>query len=405
MEKRSIVSDISGELEFVERLANVTEELEDLVDISKGAKKAESPIISKSDVKAMFKGVKSEMGIPKSLLSVFRLLVVKNLIRGRLFATAYNSGKEIGLSVSVKSKNDFIKATRRFGLGRVNIMRFQPESVRIRLYNGITASGVKKSHRPICFFEAGIFAGFLERVFRKKMNVREIKCSGMGSPYCQFESARLERDLERIHPSGSIEKYSQENIKLLTSLASHAITAIENAILFEKTRRQSVIDGVTQIYNHRYFQTRVAVEQKRAQRYNFAITLFMLDIDNFKKFNDSYGHPKGDEVLRRIATTLVESVRDVDVTARYGGDEFVVILPQTNEQGADVVAKRIRGEIAKQKISVHRKKVNITVSLGGITLEPPALKKRLFPIVDIADKALLKAKQKGKNNILLIKKK
>jgi len=404
MKKRNMVNNLGKELEFVERLAGVTEELEDLVHVTKGSGGTTSPLISKRDIKAMFGNTRLETGIPKSLLSVFRLLVVKNLIRGRLFSTAYNSGKEIGLNVSVKSKNDFIKASRRFGIGRVEVSRFELDKVRVRLYDGITSMGVSHSQRPICFFEAGLFSGFLERIFRKKMDVKEIKCRTMGHPYCQFETGRLGISMDRMRLGQQAETYSQENLRLLTSLAAHSIAAIENAILFEKTRRQSVIDGLTQVYNHRYFHTRVSVEQKRASRYGFPLSLFMIDIDDFKKFNDNFGHPKGDDVLKTISAALVESIRDVDIVARYGGDEFAVILPETGSEGARIVAMRLKEEISKRKIHVHRKKINVTVSLGGITLEPPALKKRLFPVVDTADKALFRAKRKGKNNLVLLKK-
>lgn len=404
MGKKDAVSNMGNQLEFVERLAGVTEELEDLIHITRGSERGGPPIISKGDVKAMFKNVKPDMAIPKSLLAVFRLLVVKNLIRGRLFTTAYNSGKEIGLSVSVRSKNDFVKVIKRFGIGRVEIARFEPQNVRIRLYDGITSLGVKQSHRPICFFEGGVFAGFLERVFRKRMNLKEVKCKAMGHPYCQFELAGKDHDPAHAQVAQQLGDYSQENLRLLTSLAAHSIAAIENAILFEKTRRQTIIDGLTQVYNHRYFQTRIAVEQKRAQRYKFAITLFMLDIDDFKKFNDNYGHPKGDEILKTVSSVLAESIRDVDIVARYGGDEFAVILPETDAEGAKVVATRLKHEISQRKIAFHRKKLGVTVSLGGITLEASAVKKRIFPIISIADKALMKAKRKGKNSIVLVNK-
>lgn len=402
LRKEELIGAIDRDIEFVERLAGVTEELESLVQVSKGKKRLESPIISRRDIMSVFKPGKPAPGIPKSLLSIFRLLVVKNLIRGRFFTTSYNSGREIGLSASLKSKRDFIKTTRRLGLGEVAIPEFEPGKIKIKLYNGITSLGVKQSHRPICFFEAGIFAGFLENIFRKRIDLKEVKCRTMGNPYCQFELSTVKHELHKTYPLYPVNFYSQENLKLLTSLAAHSITAIENAILFEKTRQQVVVDGLTQVYNHRYFHKRVDVEYKRAQRYNFPITLFMLDIDNFKKFNDTYGHPKGDQVLKTAALTLIKNLRSVDIVARYGGDEFAVILPETDERGARVVAERIRKEISRKKLRIKKKKIGMTVSLGGISLDPTTLKGKASTAVEVADKALLRAKRKGKNNIVFV---
>lgn len=405
MAKPRIIYGARRDVEFVERLASVTEELENLVQISKGKRKLEDPIISKHDIASMFKMEKPEEGIPKSLLSVFRLLVVKNLLRGRLYTTAYNSGKEIGLSPSLKTKKDFIKIVKRLNLGRVEIVKFDSDDIKIKLYNGITALGIKHSHKPICFFEAGIFAGFSENIFRKIINLKETKCKAMGNIYCQFELTRSGHEMHKTHSAYPIDMYSEENLKLLTSLASHSITAIENAILFEKTRQQIAVDGLTQVYNHRYFHKRIDVEYKRAQRYSFPITLFMLDVDNFKSFNDKYGHPRGDEVLKAVSRALVKCLRGVDIVARYGGDEFAVVLPETNAQGAKIVAERIRKEISHWKLHIKKRKISVTISLGGITLEITASKAgKSSLIVELADKALLRAKKKGKNNIVLLKK-
>ena len=265
--------------------------------------------------------------------------------------------------------------------------------------------GIKQSQRPICFFEAGVFSGLLENIFHKRIDLKEVKCRTMGDPYCYFELSRAEFKKDRKpHPPYPIDMYSQENLKLLTTLASHSIAAIENALLFEETKRQVVIDSLTKAYNHRYFQTRIHVEYRRAQRYNFPITLFMLDIDDFKKFNDKYGHPKGDEILKMVSFVLINNVRDVDIVARYGGDEFAIILPQTNEHGAAIIAERLRNEILKKRIILDKKKFKITISLGGISLAPKALTGRASGVVEIADKALLRAKKIGKNSVVLLNK-
>ncbi len=396
---------VDRDIEFLERMTCVTEELEDLVQISKERKKSLDPIITKDELMSIFrKGKRTHGTAPRSILGVFRLLVVRNLIRGRLFASSYNTGKEIGLSAVVKDRFEIEKTARKLGLGNIKIVEYGPDAVKVNVYHGITSSGIKKSPRPICFFEAGILSGLLANAFHKKMNVKEVKCKAMGDPCCVFEMHASEFRGNAPSSSYPIDVYSQENLKLLTSLAAHAIAAIENAVMFEKTRKQVVIDPLTQIYNSRYFRSRVNTEFRRAQRYNLPLTLFMIDVDDFKKYNDRYGHQAGDTILKTAAMSFVENLRDVDIVARYGGDEFSLILPQTNARGARIVAERLKHVIMKHKIKEAKKRFGISISIGGVSLSKCPRTGSGMAMLDIADKALLSAKKKGKNNIVLVSK-
>ena len=185
-------------------------------------------------------------------------------------------------------------------------------------------------------------------------------------------------------------------------MASHSITAIENALLFEKTKRQAVIDGLTQVYNHRYFQQALKVETKRSERHKMPLSLIMLDIDNFKKYNDAYGHPKGDEVLKIIAGVLVSNVRDIDIVARYGGDEMAIILPQTGSDGARIVALRLQRKIKEHKI-LKKSKIHLSLCQGVAIFDSQGKKgKSPDQFIVKADKALFSAKKKGKNKIVFV---
>ena len=137
----TMIRKIDRELELVDRIAGISEELEDLVRMSKRRVQREEPSISKDEVAIALRGRRPALGISESILSVFRILVVKNLIRGRLFATSYNSGKRIGLSATARSEKDFLKIIRRLGLGRVVIKNFEQDDVDIRLCDGITSRG------------------------------------------------------------------------------------------------------------------------------------------------------------------------------------------------------------------------------------------------------------------------
>ncbi len=174
--------------------------------------------------------------------------------------------------------------------------------------------------------------------------------------------------------------------------------AIENARLQEHTRRLAITDGLTGIFNHREFQRRLEEEIKRCTRYERSCSLLMLDIDHFKHFNDTYGHPVGDQVLSELAGILQQSTREMDAPARYGGEEFVVILPETEGEKAEVVAERIRKAIEAMEISPSGgEALRITVSIGVAAYPENATSRE--ELIGHSDQALYIAKRSGRNRI------
>ena len=157
----------------------------------------------------------------------------------------------------------------------------------------------------------------------------------------------------------------------------------------------AMTDGLTGLKNHRSFQDKLAGEFERSRRYDVPLALLMLDVDQFKLFNDAFGHPAGDEVLKRVATVLQEEARTTDFVARYGGEEFALILPETTAEGARATAERIRAALAGQ---VWERRA-ITVSIGIATLHPAAAAP--ISLVEEADAALYRSKQNGRNRVTL----
>jgi diguanylate cyclase (GGDEF)-like protein len=142
-------------------------------------------------------------------------------------------------------------------------------------------------------------------------------------------------------------RFSDGEVEALQVLANQAGVALENARLYRRVREQAIRDGLTGLFNHRHFHERLHDECARALRYELPLSLLMFDIDDFKRFNDEFGHQRGDEVLREVATLLASGIRrGIDLPARYGGEEFAVILPHTAIAGAEVVGRRLRGELA-----------------------------------------------------------
>ena len=229
--------------------------------------------------------------------------------------------------------------------------------------------------------------------------------------------------------AGSDREFSEDEVGLLQILANQAAAAIVNVRLYQTIERQAITDGLTGLYNHRYFYERLHQEFARAQRYGLPLSLLMLDIDDFKHFNDCYGHPAGDLVLGEVSKVLAQQLRrHVDFAARYGGEEFAILLPNTSRDGAQIVGDRLVREVAalgqagadvpaaqadgarrvgeRIRASIAAAELpgvgagdeaHVTVSVGLASF--PDLASSPDGLVGNADKALYLAKRLGKNRV------
>ena len=193
--------------------------------------------------------------------------------------------------------------------------------------------------------------------------------------------------------------FTAEQSELLAYLTAQAGVSLENADLHRRIQQQAITDELTGLSNVRHFQELLDQEIERAQRFNTHIGLVMVDIDNFKSVNDTYGHPQGDLVLKEVARVLRELSRDIDFPARYGGEEMSVILPQTDIDGAAMLAERMREGI--ERLEVRRLDgdgvLRLTASFGVAALPASATDKRY--LIAVADEALYRAKHGGKNRV------
>ena len=188
-------------------------------------------------------------------------------------------------------------------------------------------------------------------------------------------------------------------LRLVVARTLHAQRLAARAKQVDLYEKLAQTDELTELNNYRFFQQRLSVELNRAQRFDRPLSLIMLDVDEFKAFNDIYGHQCGDEALRRLACLLRRSSRSYDVVARYGGDEFVVILPETSKTVAAEVAERIRGAIEKAAIEGAGPALDgqFTASLGVASFPEDATEKG--ELIRKADLALYQAKTSGRNRV------
>jgi len=188
-----------------------------------------------------------------------------------------------------------------------------------------------------------------------------------------------------------------EDVQALEIFANQAVTAIQSARAYEAMRQMSVRDSLTEAFNHRYFQETLSRELARHERSGQPLALVMLDIDDFKKINDRWGHPVGDLVLRGLVEELTKGVREMDTVARYGGEEFALVFPETTPAKAWVVADRLRNRVAGRLFVAPQidHALAMTISLGLSCFPEDAGTKR--SLIERADQALYQAKRSGKN--------
>ena len=202
--------------------------------------------------------------------------------------------------------------------------------------------------------------------------------------------------------STRVNRFSDIDQKVASILAASAAMAYENSRLHNELEKMVVIDDLTGVYNYRYFSDRLADEIKRATRYRQPLSLIMVDIDWFKRINDTYGHECGNVILKGIVRVAASNIRDTDTLARYGGEEFIIILPQTDHDDARTIAERIRSEIERSTFGdgIKHPKLNATVSVGITTY--PDNGHGEDELVQLVDRAMYLAKGSGKNAVVTV---
>lgn len=195
------------------------------------------------------------------------------------------------------------------------------------------------------------------------------------------------------------EDIRQEDKEKFHILAQQFILGVKRAVLYQEIQELAITDSLTGIFNRRYYLERFREEIERSKKFRHRFSCLMLDIDHFKRYNDSYGHLVGDAILKEVSSTIKENTRQIDMFCRYGGEEFSIILSETDTEEAKFAAERIRQAIAGKSIRAYDEELKITISIGISTF--PMDGQDVQAVIDNADSALYQAKNTGRNKVCL----
>ena len=233
---------------------------------------------------------------------------------------------------------------------------------------------------------------FMEQCMEKGINIPVIIVTGHGSE--KIASQLIKAGAYDYFPKSELDVNSV--IRSINSSIEKARLKKELDLVHQKIAENSIKDGLTGLYNHRYFMEALEIEFNRAERYDRSFSLLMIDIDHFKNINDQYGHQAGDEMLSELSSIFFSCVRKSDVVCRYGGEEFAIILPDTDKENAKATGEKIRKTIEKAEFKNNDRQIKATISIGISTnkgIKTPRL------LVGESDKALYRAKNSGRNRV------
>jgi diguanylate cyclase (GGDEF)-like protein len=244
------------------------------------------------------------------------------------------------------------------------------------------------------------FGYFKEEISRhiEVGDCRFLKSDADLSPYKDYIILPLEIDKSRIGYLAASEIQGQDKDRF-NILAQQFLLGIKRALLYQRVQELAITDGLTQISSRRHYLERFNEEIERSKKFKYSFCCLMIDIDHFKRYNDRYGHLVGDAILKEVSRTIEENIRQIDLSGRYGGEEFSIVLTETGKEQAEFVAGRIRQAIENKYIKVYDEKLKVTISIGISVF--PEDGKSIETLIDKADSALYQAKQTGRNRVCI----
>jgi len=312
-------------------------------------------------------------------------IMLDRLLQKTMHMSIVNAGAERGCLILESDGRMMIEASEDVGKAESSVLQSVPLEEGVGLSRAIV-NYVSRSGKPLILANAMSEGAFMNDPHVVQQRCKSILCTPILNKGKLSGILYMENNLI----AGA---FTPERLEILGIIASQAAISLENAKLFDL----ATTDGLTKLFVHRYFQLMLDAEIQRSRRYSRPFSLAMIDIDDFKRFNDTYGHQLGDEVLRAVARTIRRNTRNVDVSARYGGEEFVIIFPETDLDAALTAAEKVRRCVEQTAVPHAGGNLKVTISLGLAAFPRHAQTKD--DLIRSADGALYASKREGKNRV------
>jgi len=312
-------------------------------------------------------------------------IMLERLLQKTMHMSMANAGAERGYLILESDGRLTVEASEDVHLGESRVLQSIPledcDGLSLAIVNYVSRSGT-----PLILADAMSEGAFMNDPHIVRGHCKSILCTPITSKGKLTGILYMENNLT----AGA---FTPERLEILRLIAAQAAISLENAKLFDL----ATTDGLTKLFVHRYFQLMLDAEIQRSRRYNRPFSLAMIDIDDFKHFNDTYGHQLGDEVLRSVGRAIRKNTRNVDVSARYGGEEFVIVFPETDLDAALIAAEKVRRCVEQIEIPHEGAMLQVTISLGLAVFPRHAQDKD--DLIKSADEALYVSKREGKNRV------
>jgi diguanylate cyclase (GGDEF)-like protein len=310
------------------------------------------------------------------------------------------------LALKRKLDKDFIKAGNIYQKIKNEYERLSKENIPLKDENSLLVKAAEETialydiTKDICktLDEEKVFSVFKERI-SKYIEIKD----------CQFikdkqdimqDNSYLALPLEiNNKPIGYLAAsgIKEEDKEKFHILAQQFLLGIKRALLYKQVQELAITDTLTGIFTRRFYMQRFREELERSLEFNLKFSFLMIDVDHFKDCNDEYGHLVGDVLLKEVSKTIKENIRQIDLMGRYGGEEFSIVLVETDKEGAKFAAERIRRSLEERHIRAYDEDLKATISIGISTF--PSDAKNADELIEKADLALYKAKQTGRNKV------
>ncbi len=304
-----------------------------------------------------------DLSPPTALLRLLQLVVLPEVLGSNSGAVLYAAAKRFSAKLALQSIQDLKSWFAGMMLGELEV-ELDEDKVLVKLSKCLTCYRLPALGGAVCDFERGLVDGALERITGTDVITRETLCWGLGDTVCQFEAYNSSAEGYVYVEDGSQREVQR---RLLAGIADQSDIALENLRLMNDHRYAETRDALTGMYNFRHLREHATLELARAARHDRTVAFLMLDIDGFAAVNEAVGEAGGDEVMRQWADHLRGLLRSCDLTCRYGADEFLLVLPETDDEAADVVLSRLRGALAETVCESGEHRFTLTASAGVAT--------------------------------------